>query len=342
MKRKAQNEKSPPKTPNSKVAKLLGNEKVSPVIRKQLLYGEVINQELTQSFDTLKKSQRGRKMFYSVFKGKILKKYRLINLASANFCRYKSIKNAISKADFENRTYTFKCEKRGNYLIDWKKTAIENFYERDDNSKLLPGKKDCLTRNKEKRQKRLLCETMKALYAKFLSEVDYYVSYTLFVQLKPFHVKSPRVEDRNTCACLLHVNTAAVVAKLHEEGVFSNSRGSDLLSALYCNQQSGACLSRECGSCKSKEIIYNIEDTEKEVSVKKWVNEKQTIVVKCKEKLVRKPIKKEFTQTLKCLVIGFDANIFPKYLTHVKNIAHQYKELTKKRRNLMKVLLIYT
>lgn len=83
-----------------------------------------------------------------------------------------------------------------------------------------------------------------------------------------------------------------MVAKLHKEGVFSYSRGSDLLTALCCNQQSGACLSRECGSCKSKEIIYNIEDTEKEVSVKKWVNEKQTIVVKGKEKLVRKPIKK--------------------------------------------------
>lgn len=62
------------------------------------------------------------------------------------------------------------------------------------------------------------------MYVTFLSEVDYYVGYTLFVKLKPYNVVSPTVDNRITCACLLHVNTALIISKLHDEHVFDYKR----------------------------------------------------------------------------------------------------------------------
>ena len=47
---------------------------------------------------------------------------------------------------------------------------IQEYFERDDNSRQMPGKKDTITNQQVKKQKRLLNDNMKALHAKFIYE----------------------------------------------------------------------------------------------------------------------------------------------------------------------------
>lgn len=51
--------------------RFLGNEKVSPQVRKRLLFGEVLHQEVNESFNNMKDTQKGRQLFYNVFAMKI-------------------------------------------------------------------------------------------------------------------------------------------------------------------------------------------------------------------------------------------------------------------------------
>lgn len=53
---------------------------------------------------------------------------------------------------------------------------VEKFLECDENSRMCPGKKDTLTRNKVKKQKILLNDSLKILYRKFNERHSYSIS----------------------------------------------------------------------------------------------------------------------------------------------------------------------
>lgn len=64
-------------------------------------------------------------------------------MAKENILRYKSLKNNTSK-----NGYHFICSMRNNYLSNKVKQDILQLFERD-NSRLYPGKKDCIKKGKE-------------------------------------------------------------------------------------------------------------------------------------------------------------------------------------------------
>ena len=73
----------------------------------------------------------------------------------------------------------------------------------------MPGKK--MTRNKIKKQKIMLTNSMKALRKQFLSQnEDIKVFYAMFCKLRPFWIVDPKCESRDTCtySCVqtLHLN----------------------------------------------------------------------------------------------------------------------------------------
>lgn len=51
-----------------------------------------------------------------------------------------------------------------------KSSSISAFYDRDDVSRVTTGRKQTITRNKVKKQKRFLVDTLLNLHRKFLSE----------------------------------------------------------------------------------------------------------------------------------------------------------------------------
>lgn len=61
---------------------------MSSEIRKKLLSGEVLNTELVLSFSNMRKSQKGRQMYYRILRGTILKMYSLLHIAKETILRY--------------------------------------------------------------------------------------------------------------------------------------------------------------------------------------------------------------------------------------------------------------
>ena len=98
--------------------------------------------------------------------------------------------------------------------------TIADFLERNDNSSMRPGKKDTITRKKQKMRKRLLNDTMINLYHKFLSEyTDVQIAYSTFCKIKPFWVLKPNINDRDTCKCRMYENVQFKANRLHQLGI---------------------------------------------------------------------------------------------------------------------------
>jgi len=70
---------------------------------------------------------------------------------------------------------------------------VQQFYTRDDNSRMSSGKKQTLTRKKVKMQKTFLLDTVVNLHEKFKSEYpSAKISYSMFAKLRPFWVVNQR------------------------------------------------------------------------------------------------------------------------------------------------------
>lgn len=121
--------------------------------------------------------------------------------------------------------------------------VVQKVYERDDVSRITPGKKQCITRTKVKKQKRYLNDTMKNLHLKFLSEhAEMKLSYTMFCKFRP-------------CMCQTCNNLEFMAGKLLIHGV-TNTRTLEILSKQLTCTGAGAktCMYRECHDCVNKKI----------------------------------------------------------------------------------------
>ena len=95
---------------------------------------------------------------------------------------------------------------------------IQQFFMRDDVTRATAGKKETVTHRKNKVQKRFLLDSMKNLYKVFLKEnSSVKCHYSYFTKHRPFYVKPPSVDGRDTCLCKLHVNMTYVVDVLGYE-----------------------------------------------------------------------------------------------------------------------------
>jgi len=65
--------------------------------------------------------------------------------------------------------------------------AVVSFFTRDENSRLLPGKKDTITKNKVKYQRRVLTKPLKELHTLYNSEMErsLHLSYRQFTRKQP-------------------------------------------------------------------------------------------------------------------------------------------------------------
>lgn len=99
--------------------------------------------------------------------------------------------------------------------------GVIKFLEEDENSRLAPGKKDCKTFKKVKKQKRYINDTMLNLHKKFVSSISYSISYSLFCRYRPFYVVYQNLSDRDTCQCKIHTNTEFIVSTLYKNKIIS-------------------------------------------------------------------------------------------------------------------------
>ena len=109
--------------------------------------------------------------------GKVLRKYRMINRAKLAFAGGVDITPEEGVLDLDRK-------RRSDALTADQIETVRNFFQRDDSSRLLPGKRDTVTRRRVKMQKRLLSDSMATLHAKFRYEhADIDICYSTFCTL---------------------------------------------------------------------------------------------------------------------------------------------------------------
>lgn len=259
-------------TPNSKVNELVKDCSVTPEVRKKLLFGEVLSSQLQENCEMLPKNSKEREVFQKCVSGNLIKEYGLSKMVKPFLSKIKTNRN-ILLSDRKSPTFLITPSIRG---------KIISFFEKDDVSRMCPGKKDCLKGGK---QKRLLLDTVKNLHPKFVAESGIQLSYATLLREKPYWVMQPRLKDRDTCLCVKHENFELKLTKLNRLGELKYNSTSELIKAYSCDVTSYACMFGSCAICRQIDMDPgNNEDT---VEYFQWRVTKENRILKGAKKVVK-------------------------------------------------------
>lgn len=242
-------------------------------VKRQVFKYQTLTHALTSEYNTIK-DRRKKETLRGVLNNKTIKKYRLIK--------------EICVDAFGLKTTLRKYTKSGSKL-DRTMTHISRFFNRDDVSRASAGKKETVTRRKNKVQKRYLLDTMKNLYKTFLKEGGT-CSYSTFVKYRPFYIVSPTIGGRDTCLCKLHSNIHLKFNSLKRHQVLTVTDISQLIKMTVCNMSSKQCMYNECCSCKIRELHFSF-DINTDVEWSEWMRKEEVYKKEGKEVKVIKIVK---------------------------------------------------
>ena len=283
-------------------------------IARRLLFGETMRKTLKDTYSSSTTREK------ALLKSKIspnfqmLKKYRLLN--QLNY-----VKPSLFNKNRFNLTNSSCLRTRMTKLTDAVRADVKTFFEQDDNSRICPGKKDCITRRKIKKQKRFLLDSIKNLHAKFCQNSSYKLSYSTFCRLRPFWVLEHQVDDRNTVACKTHANIEFLAAALHKAGIVDKSTPKGIAENICCDTGNISCLRRQCNACKDLTIPYFINEN-KEITYSKWI----TVSSQVNGKTVKNVTKTTVAARSHEAVDSFDKD-FLAYLFHESIVIHQFRKI---------------
>ena len=188
-------------TPCSKTNQLIRDSGLTPRkvpagIKKKLIYANVVEDELQIA---AKKSDQHKEVVVSLLNGKQLKRYRMKKHLSQQL-------NVSEKFLYTRKDKSPKCLERRRLLARQKelKRQVRSFLERDDYSRMNPGKQDCLTVDGEKVQTRILNDYLYILYEKFIAEnPQVKKSKSSFYKLRPKHIRHSNCLKPNNCLQVL-------------------------------------------------------------------------------------------------------------------------------------------
>lgn len=313
-------------TPNTKIAGVVNNIVLADrdKLKQQLLFSEVMQEQLKQNYNNID-SEKEKIMFRRVISGKLTTKYKVLN--PINIKPSGPGKEGIFDMSRKTRCDKIDEEVGGNVI---------KFLEEDCNSRLCPGKREYISRNKVKKQKRLLLDEMQNLHKKFLSTYESCrLSYSMFCKMRPFWIVEPRVDNRDTCLCIVHENMNLTLLSLSQMNISPVSNHQALLQTVCCDRYSEECLSRTCENCNLKSLTYGLLDDSLLIKHKKWISAIEEIedpktAIKRK---VKKYTKKILTSKPSEVIKQLEADI-KTFLNHEYNILHQYSSIKKLKTNL--------
>ena len=128
--------------------------------------------------------------------------------------------------------------------------SLLSFFQDYESSAIAPGKNDCFTKCKIKKQKQYLVDTLKNLHKKYIYTSTFNVLYSTFCRAKPFWVVKPTISAKDTCMCKKHANFQYLITKLHILKVVSCKQASTLISTVVCDVMSKEWMYRNCNKCK--------------------------------------------------------------------------------------------
>ena len=143
---------------------------------------------------------------------------------------------------------------------------VKTFYEYDDTSRVMPGKKDFVSvRQGEKRvhiQKRLVLSNLKEAYCDFKDKFpDVKVGFSKFAELRPRHcVLAGGSGTHSVCVCTIHQNIKLMIqgVKLSDLSATALMNYHDCLAQIMCNPPSPSCYLDSCDACPGMD---NLRDT---------------------------------------------------------------------------------
>ncbi|XP_063363882.1 uncharacterized protein LOC134652649 [Cydia amplana] len=311
-------------TPTRKVDELTRGCSVTPEVRKRLLFGEVLTTQLKDTVDKLPKNSKQREAFQKCVSGNRIKKHRLNNMTK-QFLRKNKNNDNILISNRKHPTFLITNQIRG---------EIHKFFERDDISRMCPGKKDCLKGNK---QKRLLLVTVKKLHPQFCAETGIRVSYSTLLREKPYWVVQATKWDRETCLCVRHENFEYKLGKLNRLGELPHKSISECIKAYSCDITSYDCMFGLCDECK--EIKMESGSNEDTIEYFQWQVTKEDRIIKGEKKIVKLTKKVTVTSIVKDLKMSIAADISP-MKKHVYGISENLKAKNELKDNLKETELM--
>ena len=213
---------------------------------------------------------------------------------------------------------------------------VKEYLERDDNSRVKAGKKATITRRKEKKQLRLLNDSLKNIHAKFLVEEKIKISYSKFCALKPFWIVKASEKDRNTCLCKVHENCNYKLERLYKEGKVRSQSAEEVVKEVVCDDESKKCMYRECETCKNKVVEIEGEGHD-QVSWFVWKNRKIEREKNIGGEIIKTSsvmtVKEKESHTIDTLKDELNKEM-NRVCRHIFNIRHQYRTLRYLRQEL--------
>lgn len=150
--------------------------------------------------------------------------------------------------------------KRGWQISEETKNLVVLFYCQDDNSRLMPGKTQCVSLgNMQHAQKRLVLHNLRDMYTAFLKEYNYEIKigFSMFCSLKPkYCVLAGSSGTHNVCVCTKHQN-----CKLKLKALGICDRLKDIMEEIVCSSDNRSCMLGLCQKCNNIETIVQLITT---------------------------------------------------------------------------------
>lgn len=166
-----------------------------------------------------------KKTLQNLVVGDIVKKYKVLRQLSK---RTGMGRNALAKVT--SKSMCIKSLQRTREVSLHRKKVVK-FFERDDNSRNMPGKGDYVKpHNGQKTQKRVLTDYLSNLYAKFVSENEgIKLSFASFCRIRPQHIILTSLITRDTCLCTKHQKMSLTLKAIKRENVSVPINGEKML-----------------------------------------------------------------------------------------------------------------
>ncbi|KAL7381234.1 hypothetical protein ABVT39_002539 [Epinephelus coioides] len=272
------------------------------------------------------RTEREKQIISKVAVGKIIKKYRLQRWSEQALGFSKKRRNLLKSeclSSFNRKTVN-------RYATTSVKNIVNAFFTRDDVSRMTTGRKQTITRNKVKMQKRFLVDTMRNLHRKLLAENNITISYPAFCRLRPFWVVYPSLSDRDTCMCKLHENLSFLAEKLSQLRLIQTSDLERLVKLVCCDITRKDCMYGDCETCKDKRVpLLSTYDGAEKVTYTQWGTEEKAKMKDQDGPTVKISIKHNVESTQEQLAELFHTHL-TKFKKHFFNIRQQfayYREL---------------
>jgi len=168
---------------------------------------------------------------------------------------------------------------------------VKSFYNSEDISRIMPGKKDYVSvKVDDKRfhvQKRLVLGNLKELHSEFQQKYpDVKVGFSKFAELRPKHcVLAGSSGTHAVCVCTIHQNVKLMLTAV---GFAEFPTYHDCLSKVMCTPPLPECCLNECESCPGivplrKELLTALDENDiEQVIYKQWVStDRSTLETYC-------------------------------------------------------------